>query len=297
MDAGTNSIQISMEPSFDTMLDDRQMESLMAAGITSLAVPVSFYDLGEQRVKQRWATLRRMGFVADTCHPPFGGGNQPNSLCAEDEAVRQKTVETYSHYLRAFEWTGVRAIPVHTGGAMHRAGGKAALARLTDTLEKILPIAKDSGVILALENTFYSNPCPFFDAPNPSGVQEKYINDDCAMLHDYVCAYDDDNIRICHDAGHSILFGNDLMHDLECLYDKTVLYHLHDNDGVEDLHMNIGEGVFPWATLKAFFKTHPPVAAVYDEVLNDADAGLRKVVKRLDRIVAYHRQADGILNG
>ena len=290
-------LSVTMEPGLSSILSDEDMEALRAAGLKYLALPAAFYDLGEEKVRARWEILARMGFVADTCHPPFGGGNQKNSLCAEDEAVRAQTIETYRHYIRAFKWTGMRAIPVHTGGAMHPAGGKKALARLTDTLRQILPDAKDSHVILALENTFYMNPCPFSDAKNPSGIDQKYINDDCAMLRDYVRAFGDENVRICHDAGHSILFGNDLTHDLSCLWADTVLYHLHYNDGVDDLHFNVGAGAFPWDTLRAFFREHPPVCPVYDEVLNDPDKAMVAVLKRPDRVIHYYRQACETLNG
>lgn len=286
-----------MEPGLDTLLDDAQLEVLRAAGIKYLAMPVAFYDLDEAQIKARWRVISGMGFVADTCHPPFGGGNKPHCLCAEDEAVRADTIKMYHHYLHAFRLTGMRAIPVHTGGAMHRAGGKKALDRLTDTLRQVLPAANDSGVILALENTFYMNPCPFTDAPNPSGVTAKYINDDCAMLRDYVRDFAEKNIKICHDAGHSILFGSSLAHDLECLKAQTVLYHLHDNDGVDDLHYNIGEGVFPWATLRASLFENPPSFPVYDEVLSDKDPELKKIKKRPDRIVHYYQQALSVLNG
>jgi len=286
-------LAITMGVPLNVLLNRSDMALLAQAGIRYLCPPCSFYEMGEERVREEDRALREAGFTIDTCHPPFGGGNQPNSLCAEDEDVRRETVRTYTRFLRACGWTGVRAVPVHTGGAMHAAGGPKALDRLTDTLRQILPAARDSGVILALENTFYPNPCPFSDAPDPSGVSEEMINDDCAMLRRYVDEWSDPNIMICHDAGHSLLYGHDLFADLDALADRTALYHIHDNDGVRDVHWNVGEGVFPWARFTAFLRGrggHP--WPLYDEVLADKSGWMTPTA---GQIVGFFRQAQKTL--
>lgn len=290
-------LNLSMQISLDTLLDDRKMERLRSEGLVFLAAPVGFFDLGQEKVCERWRRLKGMGFRIDTCHPPFGGGNQRYSLCAEDEAIRADAVETYQRYLHAFGWAQVRAVPIHTGGAMHPTAGAKALDRLTDSLSRILPVARDSGVILALENTFYSNPCPFSDAKSPSGVQEAFLNDDCAMLRDYVENWQDPLIRVCHDVGHSVLYGRRLEEDLECLWRLTALYHAHDNDGVSDLHWNIGRGRFPWPTLRKHFCEHPYAEPIFDEVLNDPDEEVRKSLQDAERIVRLYREAVAALNG
>ena len=282
-------LSITMGVPMDILRSPAEMERLAAAGVRYLCVPPAFYDQAEGAVREQNRRLTELGFCIDTCHPPFGGGNQPNSLCAEEEDVRRETIRTYARYLRAFAWTGVRAIPVHTGGAMHPAGGPKALERLTDTLRRLLPAARESGVILALENTFYANPCPFSDAPDPSGVEAEYINDDCRMLRRYVEEWSDPNIKICHDAGHSLLYGHELAEDLEALFPLTVLYHIHDNDGVHDSHWNVGEGVFPWESFTAYLRGHGGHPwPMYDEVLADRSGWIRPDT---EQIISFFRQA------
>ena len=292
-----NKLRITMQLSLATLNHDEELALLYEGGVRYLCVPPEFYDQGEAKVRERQAALNKLGFVIDTCHPPFGGGNQRYSLCAEDEQVRQGTIRTYQRYLRAFAWTGMRAIPIHTGGAMHPAAGPKALARLTDTLKRLLPVARDSGVILALENTFYDNPCPFSDALSPSGVEEKYINDDCVMLRNYVSGWNDSHIRVCHDVGHSVLYGHRLEEDLNVLFPLTALYHVHGNDCMADWHWNIGQGSYPWETLRKHFEKHPYVDPIYDEVLSDPDARRCEILDTPAQIIQLHRQADRVLNG
>ncbi len=288
---------LSITIPLEVLMDRAEMERIAAAGIRYLCVTPSFYDLGEARVREKAAELSALGLVIDTCHPPFGGGNGANSLCAEDEAVRQETIRTYTHYIRTFGWTGVRAIPVHTGGCMHPAGGPKSLDRLTDTLRQLVGPARESGVLLALENTFYANPCPFTDAPDPSGVDEERINDDCSMLRRYVEEWADPNIRVCHDIGHSMLYGHRLMEDLEALAPLTVLYHIHDNDGVRDCHWNVGEGCLPWKDFTAFLNARGEYPwPLYDEALSERYEE-NKSLSVTDRIIRGFRLAVKTLEG
>lgn len=289
-------LNVTMAIPQDMLLNDQQMEFLKENGVLDLAIPYQFYDMEPGEIYQRGLELLGRGFRFNTCHPPFGGGNDENSLCAETEEVRQRTIETYTHYIRLFALTGMKVIPVHTGGAMHPAGGKKALERLTDTLEKLLPEAKKTGVILALENTFYANPCIFSDAPKPSGIQEKYINDDCRMLADYVRGWNSPWIRACHDVGHSQLYGNNPAEDLAALAPLTALYHIQDNEGVYDQHFNVGVGNYPWPMLRQKLQAEGCDAVLFDEVLNDPDPEMRKILWRSDRIVHYRRQAEAVMN-
>jgi sugar phosphate isomerase/epimerase len=287
---------ICMEVSVDTLKSDAELAALRVQGIKYLSVKPAFYDLDEQTVKERFRRLTALGFVVDTCHPPYGGGNHQNSVCAEDETVRQTSIAMWRHYLRAFSMTGMRAVPLHTGGAMNAAGGKKALGRLTDTLEKILPEAKKSGVIIALENTFFENPCPFSDAPNPSGIDFTYINDDCEMLRAYVEKWDDANIRVCHDVGHSMLYGHSVGKDMDTLSPLTVLYHIHDNDGVRDRHWNVGDGVFPWQTLVDKLLKNDFRLPLYDEVLSDKNAVLKPMKLLPEQVAAHFSRARSVIN-
>ena len=288
-------LSIAMEPAVDTLLCDEQLELLRQAGITVLAVPPSFYDLEPALIRQRFGVLTRMGFQIDTCHPPYGGGNHANSLCAEDEQVRQAAIAMWQHYLRRFALTGMRAVPVHTGGAMHPMAGEKAMDRLTDSLRHILPDAKASGVVLALENTFYENPCPFSDAKRPSGIAQERLNDDCGMLGAEVMQWREPAIRICHDTGHSVLFGHTLEADLAQLAQLTVLYHIHDNDGIHDRHWNVGEGCFAWQTLVDSLVERAFPYPLYDEVLGEKDTSLKAVIKQPERVAAHYLAAQKVI--
>ena len=286
---------LSMEVSTQSLFDAQALETYRAVGIRYLAVQPDFYDLPDKEIITCHQHLMALGFVIDTCHPPYGGGNRVNSVSAEDEDIRRASVEMWKHYLKRFALTGLRAVPMHTGGVMHSSGSLKARDRLTDTLEHILPEAEKSGVIVALENTFFENPCPFSDAPKPSGVTEKYINDDCAMLLRYVQLYNHPNLGICHDVGHSNLYGRDVETDLNILSTHTVLYHIHDNDGIADRHWNVGDGSFPWKILLDTLSTNQYSFPLYNEVLGAKMPDVKPLLKRPDIVASNYAQAKAAL--
>lgn len=289
------SLKISMEVSVDTLLSDRDLEGLREQGLRFLAIPPEFYDLDEAVVRQRYQRLMALDFCIDTCHPPYGGGNRPHSMCSELDDIRLSSIAMWKHYLQKFSLTGMRAVPLHTGGGMHPAGSKKALERLTDSIGQILPEAKKSNVIIALENTFFQNPCPFSDAPNPSGVQERFINDDCQMLADYVTAWHDPLIRVCHDIGHSNIFGHQVQTDMDILSPLTALYHVHDNDGMNDCHWNVGEGRLPWDIVVNKLVKNGYAFPLYDEVLGEADPELKPLLKQPRRVSFHYQEAQKTL--
>lgn len=287
---------LSIEVPVETLLKDEELLALKEGGIAFLAVLPAFYDLQPDVIRERARVIEQMGLCIDTCHLPFGGGNSKHSVCAEDEAVRHETITMWRHYLDLFSLTGMRAVPMHTGGAMHPAAGLCAMESLTDTLRQVLPNARRSGVIIALENTFYPNPCPFSDAKNPSGVAQKYLNDDCAMLNAYVTQWAEVHIRVCHDVGHSLLFGNSIETDLKALRPLTALYHIHDNDGIEDRHWNVGEGVFPWRKLVNAWAEDGYASPVFNEVIRGKSIAREDAARTPKRNLAYYQDALRVLN-
>ena len=60
----------------------------------------------------------------------------------------------------------------------------------------------------------------------------------------------DPRLRLCLDVGHAGLTGPDTLPDwIECLSPWLGHVHLHNNDGVTDLHRPLGDGVLEMASL------------------------------------------------
>jgi sugar phosphate isomerase/epimerase len=58
-----------------------------------------------------------------------------------------------------------------------------------------------------------------------------------------------DNVGVCLDIGHTLL-SNSLVDISYKLKDRIIHMHIHDNDGVKDLHSPLGSGKIPQNILR-----------------------------------------------
>lgn len=263
--------EVAMDATLELLLQDAGLDALAAQGITALSVPYAFYDLEEATVRERAAALQSRNLRVVTCHLPYGANNNRFSPCAEEDAVFSETIGTWRRYLHRFAWTGMHSTPMHTGGCMHPAVPPRLRDRLTQALEAIVPVARESGVIVALENTFYPNPPAFSGMGTEPVAPYRHLNDDCAMLADYVKGWNDPAVRICLDVGHTNIFGHTVMPDLKVAAPHAALLHLHDNDETSDQHVAPGLGTIPWQAVARHLQTIGYRDAIYAEIHKDPD--------------------------
>lgn len=98
------------------------------------------------------------------------------------------------------------------------------------TLDNILPLAKDLGITICLENIYTSAGGHIIEGPcgNPVKMAERIdkIND----------RYGSEVVGYCFDTGHANLVGVDFERFLCILGKRVKVLHIHDNDGISDLH-------------------------------------------------------------
>lgn len=101
--------------------------------------------------------------------------------------------------------------------------------------KKLIPYAQEYGLQIAIENI------------------HGYITKTPEALLQLLDALDNDVFTICYDVGHDQLVGNDLGETIRKLGHRIGCTHIHDNDGVHDLHTLPYYGVIDWDTvMKAF---------------------------------------------
>lgn len=99
-----------------------------------------------------------------------------------------------------------------------------------DFFKKLCEYAKGYGVTVCLENM------PFLNFPISSVEQ-------CI---DFVNAVGEDNLKICLDTGHDLIWGNQPADSVRKIGGLLACIHAHDNDGKTDSHKLPFKGVCDW---------------------------------------------------
>lgn len=104
----------------------------------------------------------------------------------------------------------------------------------------LIPTARENDVIICLENMFVRR-------------QGKIYGAICSQMEE-ACRYIDAlneiagerRFAFCFDTGHLLLAGHDIKKAMITLGDRIECFHVHDNDGRDDLHMPPYTGVLDW---------------------------------------------------
>lgn len=67
------------------------------------------------------------------------------------------------------------------------------------------------------------------------------------------------------DIGHTLLSDLNVAEIQKVLKNRIVAYHIHDNDGIKDLHLPVGEGVFDWKSFMKGVRDYTPDATLVME--------------------------------
>lgn len=89
-----------------------------------------------------------------------------------------------------------------------------------------------------------------------------------------------DNVGVCLDIGHALL-SNSLVDIIHKLKDRIIHMHVHDNDGVKDLHNPLGSGKAPQSLLKDLFRGFNRWITAENYNIEDARKTLRNLIDLL----------------
>jgi sugar phosphate isomerase/epimerase len=106
------------------------------------------------------------------------------------------------------------------------------------TWEPLAEQAARCGTLLTLENVYETEP---------------------ELIQELFARLAAPNIRICLDVGHLKAFGGDDFPGwLDALGSLVGQLHLHDNNGGDDDHLALGQGIIPLVEILDFFALHGP---------------------------------------
>lgn len=208
-------------------VSDEAIESLRVEGVTALEPGPSFLDADEVVLKSAAARFRAAGIRLYSAHAYFGGDNDL-SLLEEDK--RKKTVAYHERALTRAALAGISCLVIHPSGRLETVGEEMRrLDQLCASVETLLKTAEKTGVRLGLENML----------PN-------HIGHESATIRRIVDEFDSPYLGVCFDIGHAHLVEEGVVTSFMNLRERIVVFHLQDNDGHHDRHLQPFYGTLDW---------------------------------------------------
>ncbi len=150
--------------------------------------------------------------------------------------LRTRAVEIVKKYIAVFTEIGCGKVTVHTNWPPSLFSEEEGIKYQSESLQNILAFAGINGVKIMLE---------------PLGtVFDHALNIDRLLSAN-------EGLFFHHDIGHLNIFGRDPVEYLRRYKDKMLHVHMHDNNGIDDLHLPLGAGNINWdqliSVLKSFY--------------------------------------------
>ena len=210
-------------------------------------------------VEERKAFCDANGIIFNQSHAPF-------SFAWADENIRENIAKPrILQSLEVSAMMGVKIVVVHPLHWMPYLGHEDEINELNIKYYKsLVPIAKDLGIKIALENMWQKEVKRKCICTDVAGFAK-----DHAMLID---AIDSEYVVACLDVGHCSLVGEEAENTIRILgHDRLKSVHLHDNDYQGDRHTIPGLGQMNWDNIMKAFED-----IKYDgEFTYEADAFLK----------------------
>ena len=184
-----------------------------------------------------WAEgAKEYGLDNYQAHAPFP------SYVPENELRNSELLEVLKNIIRGCDYISCRNLIIHPFflGYDRQLSAQDEWDLNIESYSQLIPIAKEYGVTVCLENMF-------------SGFRGKIYAACCSNMLT-AARYVDELNRIagsdvfgfCLDTGHALLCGLDIKQCLLTLGKRICAFHIHDNNGLSDQHLAPYMGVLDW---------------------------------------------------
>ncbi len=210
-----------------------QMNNLEEFCISLSKIGIRYIELGpdvlpslsSKKMKKLSRILKDQKIKVYSVHAPFGN---KADLSLPEEKKRKKAIFIHKEIIDKMSFFGSNILVIHPGEEVKEKDIKNRLNLLCHSLNELLSYAESNKITLALENL-------------PPGS----VGDSAEELKGIICRFNSPYLKICFDTGHSHM-GGKLKEDFEIIQHQIVTFHIHDNDGVRDLHLQPPYGTIPW---------------------------------------------------
>lgn len=206
------------------------LDLVLELGLTpEIAIKGPELDLLDQSLLDKIAQTLKENDLRPYIHAPFFDLN----VGALDTAIRQVSLKRLFQALSFATQLNASLMVIHPGVDKWRYPNldQVWLSNATTSFQSLTEQAVSSDCRLAIENIYEESP---------------------SLLVQLVKEIDSEWFGHCFDAGHWHLFGKTTMSEwLEAITPKLLHLHLHDNYGVTDDHLPMGEGTINFKPLQA----------------------------------------------
>ncbi|MBQ9785363.1 MAG: sugar phosphate isomerase/epimerase [Clostridia bacterium] len=236
-------------------------------GIGAVEVSVADVDYDAQDLVQIVADARAEGILPWSFHLrfwPFEG----YVITLPDPDARRRAVDYAAEWIRRAGAAGFRYAVIHPSGEpIADCDREAAMRASEDGLRILAQVARESGIVLAVEN-----------------LPRTCLAKNSAELKRLISV--DPDLRVCFDTNH--LLCESPLAFVDALADKIVTLHVSDYDFINERHWLPGDGKQDWASLM-----HKLDAIGYDGVfMYETGKTLRAGVELPLSPADYRRNAD-----
>lgn len=213
-------------PGAETLIE--AIPILADQGVTAVEIgihhPHYFDHRNGPQLQKLMSVLSATGIRVHSIHSPFG---PQYDISSPDDEVHDRGVDTLIDSIELANLIEAEKVIVHASDVLPN-GKNRCMERARGVLREMSLVAKESGIMLALENL-------------PPGYLG-HTPDEIMVLLD---GTDPDGIGVCFDSGHANLSGK-FVDFAGALLPYAVTTHIHDNDGKQDQHKFPGEGTIDW---------------------------------------------------
>lgn len=199
-----------------------------------------------QSMAEIWHYSRTLSAVAKKCGLVFPQMHAPNPTFFSSSRKMQEVFEIAEKCICIASMTGISYIVIHPvvpPMAKSKDEIDDAVKRSVDYFCGFSNLLRSAGVKLAVENVYNWDSTVGKALPTVASTAEcmcriiDFLNEQCG-----------DNLFVaCLDTGHAMLSGGgDLPSMIHLLGNRLRLLHIHDNDGIRDLHLPPYTGIIDW---------------------------------------------------
>lgn len=169
--------------------------------------------------------LRRMEGFTYTVHGPYDRIN----IASRNLELREISIEAHKRSMQIAHKLEAEVYVLHSGGAN---GGSRELNK--DAIYKLMEFGEGLGLKVGLENGY------------PGSGPLTYLPEHFKELED---------VPIILDIGHAFVAG--VLDEFLEMGDRIIEVHFHDNDGIADSHLCLGDGIVPWPKVVERLRSMP----------------------------------------